>query len=158
LEGARSKRLASPQPPRAAAAAAPGGDAADDGPGDAAASPSQPGRSGLGLLRLPAFQPWSLGAPLAWAFLLGYILVMLVLPISALLSKASLIPLAEFWARATEPVALSAYYVTFSMSVVAALINCFFGFILAWVLVKFDFPGEGTSRHGLLRRGKPVFK
>ncbi|KIZ04559.1 putative sulfate transport system permease protein cysT [Monoraphidium neglectum] len=67
---------------------------------------------------------------------------MLVLPISALLSKASLIPLAEFWARATEPVALSAYYVTFSMSVVAALINCFFGFILAWVLVKFDFPGK----------------
>lgn len=92
--------------------------------------------------RLPAFQPWSLGKPLAWGFLLGYILFMLVLPIAALLGKASLVPLAEFWARATEPVALSAYYVSFSMSIVAALINCVFGFILAWVLVKFEFPGE----------------
>ena len=89
--------------------------------------------------RLP-FQPWSLGAPLAWALMLGYILVMLVLPIAALLGKASLVPAGVFWARATEPVALSAYYVSFAMAVVAALVNGFFGFILAWVLVKYDFP------------------
>jgi hypothetical protein len=118
-----------------------GGDG--DGSGGAAARP---------LRRIP-FSPWILGQPLAWGFLLGYILFMLALPIAALLTKASLVPLAEFWARATEPVALSAYYVSFSMAIVAAVINAFFGFILAWVLVKYNFPGGfgggGGARAGL---------
>ncbi|KAI8464774.1 MAG: putative transport protein [Monoraphidium minutum] len=122
--------------------------APDGDGGDAAApQPPRPGQAPLAAvpplgLRLPAFSPWSLGGPLAWAFLLGYMLVMLILPIAALLGKASLIPLAQFWARATEPVALSAYYVSFSMAIVAAVVNAFFGFILAWVLVKYDFPGK----------------
>ncbi len=66
---------------------------------------------------------------------------MLLLPISALLQKASLVPLATFWARATEPVALSAYYVTFTVGLAAAAVNCVFGFLLAWVLTKYNFPG-----------------
>ena len=71
---------------------------------------------------------------------------MLILPISALLAKASRIPVDVFIARATEPVALSAYYVSFSMAIVAGLVNAFFGFILAWVLVKFNFQGEQLPR------------
>jgi ABC-type sulfate transport system permease component len=74
--------------------------------------------------------------------MLGYLAVMLVLPISALLAKSSLVPLEQFIARATEPVALSAYYVSFSMAIVAGVVNAVFGFLLAWVLVKFEFPGE----------------
>jgi sulfate transport system permease protein len=77
--------------------------------------------------------------------MLGYLALMLVLPISALLAKASLVPLSEFIARAAEPVALSAYYVSFSMAIVAGAINAVFGFLLAWVLVKFEFPGETGS-------------
>lgn len=134
--------------PRAAAAAlnpddAPGGPGAPAGGAGAPDSSSggAPPEVAAGSFQLPAFSPWSLGGPLAWSFLLGYIFFMLVLPIAALLGKASLIPLAQFWARATEPVALSAYYVSFSMAIVAALANAFFGFILAWVLVKFNFPG-----------------
>ncbi len=82
----------------------------------------------------------NLSAPLTWTFMLSYIAFMLIMPITALLTKASAIPLATFWARATEPVALHAYYVTFSCAFVAAVINCFFGFILAWVLVRYNFP------------------
>jgi sulfate transport system permease protein len=74
--------------------------------------------------------------------MLGYLAVMLVLPISALLAKSSLVPLEQFIARATEPVALSAYYVSFSMAIVAGVVNAVFGFLLAWVLVKFELPGE----------------
>jgi sulfate transport system permease protein len=74
--------------------------------------------------------------------MLGYLAVMLVLPISALLAKSSLVPLEQFIARATEPVALSAYYVSFSMAIVAGVVNAVFGFLLAWVLVKYEFPGE----------------
>lgn len=74
--------------------------------------------------------------------MLGYLAVMLVLPISALLAKSSLVPLEQFIARACEPVALSAYYVSFSCALLAGFINAVFGFLLAWVLVKYEFPGE----------------
>jgi sulfate transport system permease protein len=54
--------------------------------------------------------------------MLDYTALMLILPISALLAKASRIPMDVFIARATEPVALSAYYVFFSKAIVAGLI------------------------------------
>lgn len=74
--------------------------------------------------------------------MLSYLVIMLVVPIAALLTKASAIPLPIFLARAAEPVAMSAYYVTFTMALLAAVVNAVFGFILAWVLVKYDFPGK----------------
>lgn len=74
--------------------------------------------------------------------MLSYLAFMLLLPMAALLAKSSTMPWHLFWARATQPIALHAYYVTFSMALVAAIINAVFGFILAWVLVKYDFPGK----------------
>ena len=67
---------------------------------------------------------------------------MLVLPICSLLSTASKALFQDFWQLATEPVAVSAYMVTLSMASVAALFNGVFGFVLAWVLVRYDFPGK----------------
>eukprot|EP00884_Botryococcus_braunii_P015869 jgi/Botrbrau1/2966/Bobra.0026s0034.1 len=67
---------------------------------------------------------------------------MLILPVLALLSRAAIIPPADFWRIASQPVALSAYYVTLSMAVCATLFNGLFGFILAWVLTRYDFPGR----------------
>lgn len=67
---------------------------------------------------------------------------MLILPISSLLSMASKALFQDFWQLATEPVAVSAYMVTLSMASVAALFNGVFGFVLAWVLVRYDFPGK----------------
>ena len=48
----------------------------------------------------------------------------------------------DFWKRATEPIALSAYYVTLSTAFIACIFNLIFGFLLAWVLVRYKFPGK----------------
>nr|AUJ22895.1 cysT [Coccomyxa sp. SUA001] len=48
----------------------------------------------------------------------------------------------DFWQLATEPVAISAYLVTLTMASLAALFNGVFGFVLAWVLVRYNFPGK----------------
>jgi|SRR6056300_1547598 sulfate transport system permease protein len=72
----------------------------------------------------------------------SYLFVMFGLPLLALLTKASeALPL-EFFLKAFQPIALSAYYVTLSTALTAALINGFFGLLVAWVLVRFDFPGK----------------
>ena len=86
-----------------------------------------------------------------------YFLFFLIVPICALMTKAfSLTPsgfpavvsngvenqnrFTEFVTIATQPIALSAYSVTFSMAAIASLFNAIFGFILAWVLVRYNFP------------------
>ena len=66
--------------------------------------------------------------------------MMLLLPIAALILKASTANPAEFWRIATSPIALSAYDVTFFTSLIAAAINGVFGTLIAWVLVRYDFP------------------
>jgi sulfate transport system permease protein len=56
--------------------------------------------------------------------------------------KASTLNLEEIWRIATDPVALSTYNVTFLTALVAAAINGFAGLIVAWVLVRYEFPGR----------------
>jgi sulfate/thiosulfate transport system permease protein len=75
-----------------------------------------------------------------WRVTLGYLTFMLVLPVLALFSKASTVGWADFWKIATSPIALSAYEVTFVTAAVAAIINGVFGTLIAWVLVRYDFP------------------
>ncbi len=65
---------------------------------------------------------------------------MLLLPVAALLAKASTEKPSDFWRIATTPVALSTYEITFVTALVAALINGVFGVLVAWVLVRYDFP------------------
>ena len=77
---------------------------------------------------------------LPWGITLGYLSLMLLLPVAAMLLKASTVNPAEFWAIATSPIALSAYDVTFFTALIAALINGVFGTLIAWVLVRYDFP------------------
>ena len=77
-----------------------------------------------------------------WFFTSFYFVFMLILPIFSLLNAASKNLFDHFWETATEPVALSAYIVTISMAFFACIFNAFFGFILAWVLVRYNFPGK----------------
>ena len=77
-----------------------------------------------------------------WFFTSFYFVFMLILPIFSLLNAASKNLFDHFWETATEPVALSAYTVTISMAFFACIFNAFFGFILAWVLVRYNFPGK----------------
>jgi sulfate/thiosulfate transport system permease protein len=77
-----------------------------------------------------------------WRITIGYLIVMLLLPIAALLTKAISINPQKFWALATSPTALSAYEVTFVTALATALVNGVFGTLIAWVLVRYDFFGK----------------
>lgn len=91
-------------------------------------SPIENIKKGFGKITLP------------WGITLGYLSLMLFLPVTAMLLKASTANPAEFWKIATSPIALSAYDVTFFTALIAALINGVFGTLIAWVLVRYDFP------------------
>ncbi len=67
---------------------------------------------------------------------------MLILPLAALIAKSLTVGPTEFWRIATGPVALSAYNVTFVTSLLAALVNGIMGTLIAWVLVRYQFPGR----------------
>lgn len=75
-----------------------------------------------------------------WRITIGYLAVMLILPVAALILKASTESPTNFWKIATSPIAIATYDVTFVTSILAALINGVFGLLIAWVLVRYDFP------------------
>ncbi|WP_375513542.1 sulfate ABC transporter permease subunit CysT [uncultured Nostoc sp.] len=78
--------------------------------------------------------------PWTWRITIGYLTVMLFIPIAAMFLKASTEPPARFWAIATSDIALATYNVTFFTAIFAALLNGVFGTLIAWVLVRYDFP------------------
>ncbi len=80
--------------------------------------------------------------PLTWRIPLGYLTVMLLLPMLALVQKASTTTPGKFWSIATNPLALATYDVTFTTAFLTALVNGFFGTLIAWVFVRYDFPGK----------------
>ncbi|MEB3181265.1 MAG: sulfate ABC transporter permease subunit CysT [Nostocaceae cyanobacterium] len=77
---------------------------------------------------------------LPWKITIGYLTIMLLLPVTAMLLRASTVGPAKFWEIATSPVALSAYDVTFVTALFAAAVNGVFGLLVAWVLVRYNFP------------------
>ncbi|MEH2173124.1 sulfate ABC transporter permease subunit CysT [Nostoc sp.] len=78
--------------------------------------------------------------PWTWRITIGYLTVMLFIPIVAMFLKASTEPPAKFWAIATSDIALATYNVTFVTAIFAALLNGVFGTLIAWVLVRYNFP------------------
>ncbi|MGF1568640.1 MAG: sulfate ABC transporter permease subunit CysT [Nodosilinea sp.] len=77
-----------------------------------------------------------------WRVTWLYLTVFLFMPIVALVLKAITLDLKEIWRIATDPVALSTYNVTFLTALAAGLINGLAGLIIAWVLVRYEFPGK----------------
>lgn len=75
-----------------------------------------------------------------WRITWVYLIVMLFLPATAMILKASSLSPAEIWRIATDPVALSTYDVTFITALVASAINGVAGLAVAWVLVRYTFP------------------
>lgn len=75
-----------------------------------------------------------------WVVTGVYLAVMLIIPVTAMIAKSFTISLDEFWQIATAPIALSAYQVTFFTSLAAALLNGVMGTVVAWVLVRYNFP------------------
>ncbi|MCX7593262.1 MAG: sulfate ABC transporter permease subunit CysT [Fischerella sp.] len=75
-----------------------------------------------------------------WRITIGYLTIMLLIPMAALLLQASMVGPVEFFQIATSPVALSAYDVTFITALLAVALNALFGTLVTWVLVRYDFP------------------
>ena len=79
---------------------------------------------------------------LPWVVTISYLSLILLLPLAALITKSLSIGTTEFWHTATDPVALSAYQVTFVTALAAGIINGVMGTLVAWVLVRYQFPGK----------------
>jgi sulfate transport system permease protein len=108
------------------------------------ASPSAPGfvalvERGKGRARTPRVLP---GLGLTLGFTLFYLAVLVLLPLSALVIKAAGLDWDAFVAAVASPRVLSAYRITFGASFIAALVNLVFGLLVAWVLVRYRFPGK----------------
>ena len=80
------------------------------------------------------------GFSLSLSFAMTYIGILILIPLAALFGKASSLTLEQFIAAAWTERARAAYYVTFSSSAVAAVADTVLGLLLAWVLVRYEFP------------------
>ena len=77
-----------------------------------------------------------------WTVTVVYLVLILLLPIAALITKSITVGPQEFWRIATGDIALSAYNVTFITALAAGLLNGVMGTLVAWVLVRHQFPGK----------------
>ncbi|WP_237153814.1 sulfate ABC transporter permease subunit CysT [Oryzibacter oryziterrae] len=82
------------------------------------------------------------GFRITMAFTLAYLFAIVLLPIGALVVKASSLGFSEFVTLAGDPRTLAALRLSFLTSMAAAAFNVPFGLLVAWVLVRYDFPGR----------------
>ncbi len=95
--------------------------------------------SALPRFRAPSVIP---GFGLALGFTLAYLGLLVLIPLSALVIRSSSLGWDEFVRLALDPRVLGALRLSFGASFVAAAINAVFGLLIAWVLVRYDFPGR----------------
>lgn len=89
--------------------------------------------------REPSILP---GFGLALGITLTALSLIVLIPLAALFLKAASAGPAEIWAVATSPRTLAALRLSFFGALFAAGVNAVFGLILAWVLVRYEFPGR----------------
>jgi len=80
------------------------------------------------------------GFDLALGFTLLYLGFIVLIPLSAAFLKTFTMTWPAFWDAVTSPRVVASYRLTFGASLAAALLNAFFGLVVAWVLVRYDFP------------------
>ena len=82
------------------------------------------------------------GFRLTMGFTLFYLSLLVFIPMAGLLMRTLDLSWPEFWKLATTERALGAYKLTFGASLIAALVNACFGTLVAWVLIRYEFPGR----------------
>ena len=82
------------------------------------------------------------GFRLTLGYTLLYLALIVLIPISALFFKTFAMTFDQLWVAVTSPRVLASYKLTFGASLIAALVNLVFGLLLAWVLVRYKFPGK----------------
>ncbi len=88
-------------------------------------------------LKQPSVIP---GFGFALGFTLLYLTLIVIIPLSGLFIKTATMPWHTFVSTVTAPRVMSAYKISFGISFIAALVNVFFGLIIAWVLVRYKLP------------------
>jgi sulfate transport system permease protein len=82
------------------------------------------------------------GFGITFGFAVSYLSLIVLIPLAVLVWRASALGIDGIWQVATTPRVLAALRVSFFISAAAALVNVVFGAIVAWVLVRYDFPGK----------------
>ena len=90
------------------------------------------------------FKPRSIlpGFGLSLGFTVLYLSLIVLIPLSAVFLKTSSLSWDQFWHIVSAPRALASYRLSFGASAIAASINLVFGLVVAWVLVRYSFPGK----------------
>ena len=82
------------------------------------------------------------GFNITLGFTLFYLSLIVLIPLSAAFIKTATLSWPEFWNAVTTPRVVASYRLTFGASLAAALLNAIFGLLVAWVLVRYRFPGR----------------
>ncbi|MEO6823629.1 MAG: sulfate ABC transporter permease subunit CysT [Nitrosospira sp.] len=82
------------------------------------------------------------GFNLAFGFTLLYLSLIVLIPLSAAFIQTTVLTWTDFWKVVTTPRVIASYRLTFGASFAAALVNAVFGLLVAWVLVRYHFPGK----------------
>jgi sulfate/thiosulfate transport system permease protein len=82
------------------------------------------------------------GFGLTLGFTIFYLSLIVLIPLSATFLKASSLTWAQFWHIVSSPRAVASYRLSFGASFIGASINLLFGLLVAWVLVRYRFPGR----------------
>ncbi len=82
------------------------------------------------------------GFGLTLGYTLMYLGLIVLIPLVALLTKTFTLTWEQFWVAVTAPRVLASYRLTFGASFLAAVVNLFAGLLVAWVLVRYSFPGK----------------
>src|SRR3954447_15958075 len=82
------------------------------------------------------------GFGLAMGYTLFFFSLLVLIPPAALCVKTGQLSWGTFWGTVTDPFVVASYKLSFGASFIAAVVNAFFGLIVAWVLVRYEFPGR----------------
>src|SRR5574343_1669916 len=82
------------------------------------------------------------GFGLSLGYTLVYLSLLILLPLGGMVFKTAELGFSQIMDVALGERSLAAFRVTFGASLLAAVVNAFFGLIVAWVLVRYEFPGK----------------
>ncbi|QJD93988.1 sulfate ABC transporter permease subunit CysT [Duganella dendranthematis] len=82
------------------------------------------------------------GFRLSLGFTIFYLTLIVLIPLSAVFLKTFTLTWDSFWTTVTSARVMASYRLTFGASLLGAFINVIFGGIVAWVLVRYEFPGK----------------
>lgn len=80
------------------------------------------------------------GFGLTLGLTLGFLVLVVAVPLSGLFVQTAELSWSEFWNTVTAPRVVHAYQISFGLALAAAAVNAVFGFGIAWTLVRYDFP------------------